>query len=210
MDAIDVNAGSLLDRSGNNHHGTITGTPTPVVAPGRVGEALDYSATTIGYVDLPTLPVSSGAGASTTVSFWFFRDGPAVDEVLLFLPPGPGTAPPRYDLWLTTREGDASLCINGGTGECWGFTDPSLLDRWVHVVVVFANGPTVDVALYVDGAPVSMSCVFGTCDAVRVVQPPVTLGGSDSYSFHGKLDDVRIIDRAVDADEAASLFACVQ
>lgn len=206
MDAADVSGFQVLDGSGGGLHGMLRGSPPPRVAPGRIGEALDYGATTVGFVDLPGIPVGA---SSTTVSLWFFHSDPNVDEVLVYLPATPDPTPPRYDLWLTTAGGPLALCINTGNGECWGTTDPSLLDRWVHVVAVFANGPMTGSTLFIDGTPVTMQCEFGTCDQSRTVQAPFTIGGSDNtYSWHGLIDDVRFYDRALSATEAVASFDC--
>lgn len=208
FDADEIAGTKVLDRSGQGHHGMLIGTPPPSVGPGRDGEALDFTGTTTAYVELADLPV--GASAFTTAAMWFFHPAQDVDEVLIYLPPGPGTAPPRYDLWLNTdRIGSPALCINSGVGDCWGVEDPTLLGRWVHVVAVFADGPTTGGSLFVDGKPVVMSCVFGTCDQTRVVQNPVTLAASDdTYAWHGLLDDVRLFGRALEAGEARTLFDC--
>lgn len=209
MDADDVVGGVVHDRSGNGHDGVVVGSPPPSIVPGKIGEALDYAGTSIAYVDLPGLPLDTSAGATNTVSLWFRHDDPNVDETIVYLPPGPGTAPPRYDLWLTDRIGTVSLCINSGIGDCWGITDANLVGRWVHVAAVFANGPTIDGTLYVDGAPVTMSCRFGPCDQSRAAMTPVTIGGSDSsYAWHGRLDEVRFHHRALTPSEVQDLYAC--
>lgn len=211
LNAEDLAGGQVLDRSGRSAHGALMGTPSPTSAPGQLREALDFTATDLSFVALPDLGVDPTPEAATTVAMWFFHADPSVDDTLIYLPPGPGTAPPRYDLWLTTEvTGVPSLCINTGLGDCWGITDAGLVGRWVHVVAVFVNGATTDGTLYVDGVPATMDCRFGVCDQSRTVAPPFTLGGNDElYSWHGLLDDVRIFDRALTAGEAATLFACV-
>jgi hypothetical protein len=217
LNAEDLVGTQVLDRSGRGAHGTLRGTPSPISVPGQHGEALDFTATDLSFVALPALSVDPNPGAATTVAMWFFHADPAVDDTLIYLPPGPGTEPPRYDLWLTTvgpapavTAGTPSLCINTGLGDCWGISDPGLIGRWVHVVAVFVNGATTGGTLYIDGVPATMACRFGICDQSRTVAPPFTLGGNDElYAWHGLLDDVRIFNRALTAGEAATLFACV-
>ena len=212
LNAADVVGTSVLDRSGNAYHGTLSGDPLPVVVAGSNEQALDYTATDRAFVDLPNIPVDSTPGAFNTVALWFFHPGPLVDEVPFYMPPGTGAAPPRYDLWLTDRSTESvSLCFNSGDGNCWGISSPELLGRWVHVVAVFANGRIDGSTLYVNGQPVPMSCVFGSCDVERVALNPITLGASDStYAWHGRIDDVQLYGRALDAAEAAEIYACAQ
>lgn len=209
MDTQDLQGSTLIDRSGNGRDGTLIGSTLPILSPGRVGQALDFSATSIAYVDVPTLPLDASPSTATTVSLWFFEGNANADEGVVCLPTGPTTAPPRYCLWLTNRIGPASLCINGGEGECWGITDPGLIGRWVHVVVIYANGRTDGGRLYIDGVPATMSCRFGVCDRVRVAQPPFEIGNRDSgYAWRGLIDDVQVFARALDATEIAQLHAC--
>jgi hypothetical protein len=211
MDAVDVVDDQILDSSGNGHHGTWTGSPAPNVVAGRVGEAIDWAGTTNDFIDLPTtIPLNTAPSGFNTISMWYRRDGPDVDEALFFIPFDPATAPPRYGIWLNTdRFPTPVLCINTGSGECWGAADPTVIDRWVHIVVVFVNGLTTDGLIYMDGAPVTMSCVFGTCDESRTAGFPLTLGGQDStYDYHGLIDDVRLYDRALTPAEVSELFAC--
>ncbi|MFO0713570.1 MAG: LamG-like jellyroll fold domain-containing protein [Sandaracinus sp.] len=205
MDAVDVTTSLVLDRGGRGHVGQIFGDPLPSTAPGRLGQALDFTSTTLARVE-STVPFDQD---QHTVSLWMRNDDPAVDQGVFCVTPTPLPEAPRYCLWLTNRLGPVSLCINGGTGDCWGVTRDDLVGRWVHVVAVFANGPTTNGRLYIDGLPVTMECRFGTCDQSRVAQGPLMLGmNEDVYAWHGLLDDVRFFRGALDDTEAAALFAC--
>lgn len=209
MNDSELSGTTLRDVSGKGHDGTLVGSPEPALAAGPAGQALDYSATSLAYVNVPSLPLDATTGAFTTVTLWFRNDNPNVSEGVFCMPAGPSAAPPRYCMWLTNQGGPITLCINGGEGECWGITDNGLIGRWVHVAAVYVNGPTTGGTFFVDGAPVSMSCVFGTCDKTRVTQGPFEIGNSDpNYPWRGSLDDVRVFDRALDADEVARVMAC--
>jgi len=215
LDAADVASINVLDRSGNSHHGTLSGPNPPTVGPGRKGDALHFNATQPGWVDVGSLPFDVAPGAMNTISMWFYRAGPTpINETLLFFPTTAIPAAPRYDLWLSDAYGPLSLCFNGGVGDCWGLSDPAmLLDRWIYVTLVIANGPMVNGEIYIDGMPVNMSCQFtsqNNCDQSRTATGPVILGADDVYAFHGRLDDVRVYDRLLDPSEVATLYACSQ
>lgn len=207
LDLADVSGSAIADRSGNGHDGTVVGSTQPTVIAGRVGEALDFAPTNRTYIDLPTVPLDSSPGASTTVVMWFWHDDPDVNDVLVYLPEAMAT---RYDLWLNaTRIDEVSLCVNTGENDCWGISDPGLLGRWVHVAAVFANGVSSFSTLYVDGVDAGATCRFNTCDVSRSAMGPLRLGGDDDrYPWKGKLDDVRVYDRALSADEVWRLYAC--
>ena len=211
MDFDDVFDNVIEDVAGSSRNGVyIDGAGAgPQVIGGRIGEAISFESTTVAYIDLPLVNVNAGPAEANTVVLWYFQPSSTPDEVLVYLPPGPGPAPPRLDLWLTTAAGEVALCINSGVGDCWGTNDAVLVGRWVHVAVVFANGPTTNGRLYIDGSPVAMSCVMQPCDQSRTAMLPVHLGGSDvTYPWHGKLDEVRLYTRALSDVEVQRLYAC--
>ena len=200
MNAGDITTGNVLrDRSGNAYDGSIIGSPAPALTAGHDGECLDFSATTEAYVDIGGLPLAGTSGAAVTIAFWFFRDtATASDDVIIDFPPPPA----RYDLWLINQR----LCINTANGECWGVRDPGMFDRWVHVAAVMKNGPQADSYFYVDGARAVIACLSAPCDAIRTVRNPLRLGATNPYTWQGKLDEVRLYDRELTAQEVASLY----
>ena len=202
--------GSLVhDSSGKANDGMLVGTPPPiVVAGGHSGDALDYSSapdTAGAHVLVPSLPLDLGASGVTSVSLWFFRSGASgIDDVLVDMPDSP-----RFDLWLTGDTGHL-LCFNTQANECWGIDDPNLRDRWVHVVALFHNGVETESELYVDGTKRVLACTTDPkfpCNVSRTVGLPLSLGGQNDYFFHGRLDDVRVYNRALTAAEVAALYA---
>jgi hypothetical protein len=181
----------------------------PQLVAGRFGEAFDF-ARDDSAVDVPTLPLVTAPGAFHSVSLWFFRAGPSVDEALFYLPATPVADAPRYDLGLTDVFGTMSLCINAGFGDCFGVQDPNLVGRWVHVVAVFANGRIGDGRMFVDGQDVG-TCITAPCDNVRTVANPVVFGANERrYDYRGLIDDVRIYGRALELSEARALLVCGQ
>jgi hypothetical protein len=204
MDGTSISGTRLSDSSGNNNDGVLVGFSQPETAPGRFGEALVYPSTGMAYVQVPVLPLDLTLGEMNSLSMWFYRSGNDIDDVLALLP-----NEPRYDLWLTGGTGNY-LCINTGHGECVGVEDDSLRDRWVHVVVVFPNGPIGQGKLFIDGQNRNAACIadggFSSCDVTGAAGAPVDFGGETSFFFHGMLDDVRIYNRALEPAEVAALY----
>jgi hypothetical protein len=211
MDADSIAGTTLIDGSGNANDGTLVGFGSSVTAPGKFGQALAYPSTADAYVNIPVLPLDTTSGDANSISLWFYRDGPGVNDVLALLPNSP-----RYDLWLTGSPDDAStdtyLCIDTEHNDCFGVGSTNLLGRWVHVVAVFVNGQVTMSALFVDGQPAGATCLtsagFDACNWTATAAAPAQLGGKDSFFFHGMLDDVRVYDRALTASEVATLYAC--
>jgi hypothetical protein len=200
MEPGEIVGTTLVDRSGNGHDGVIIGSPAPVLSPGQLGDALDFTATNGSYVDVETMPFDSSSTGATTVTLWYFRSSTTStpNDVIVDLPP-PATS--RYDLWLTNQ----SLCFNTQQNECWGVTGGNLFDRWVYVAAIFRNGLETTSELYVDSTAQVAVCTLAACNTSRTVLAPFHLGGSDTFHLLGLLDDVRVWNRALTADEITAV-----
>jgi hypothetical protein len=207
MDNTTINATQLTDTSGNGNNGTLVGFPTPATVPGKFGQALAYPSSSTAYVTIPTLALNQSSGAINSISLWYYRAAsPSIDDVLVLLPDSP-----RYDLWVRQEATSYFLCVNTGTSDCYGVQNSTLHDRWVHVVAMFWNGPTVQSRLYIDGQNASPACLSGSafsgsCSVQRNVAAPVLLGGEHDFMFHGLLDEIRIYNRALTATEITALY----
>jgi hypothetical protein len=82
------------------------------------------------------------------------------------------------------------------------------LRRWHHVAVCYDGGGRArGVAVYLDGRPLEMKVVYDTLDGSIAVENPWRLGRrSEGYGFKGLVDEARLYDRALTADEVAALF----
>ncbi|MGE5183487.1 MAG: LamG-like jellyroll fold domain-containing protein [Acidobacteriota bacterium] len=196
MEPGDIAGNVLRDRSGNGHDGTIIGTPAPALAPGQVGSALDFTATTTAYVDVGGLVVDQSGGAAVTVMGWVLQPSATANEVVFDFPP-PNI---RYDVWMIAPY----LCVNTQNGECWGETG-AFTGHWLHVAAILRNGLETGSALYVAGQAQPIGCSMATCANSRTVMDPLRMGAADGYAFHGMLDEVRVYDRALSDAEIAAL-----
>jgi hypothetical protein len=206
MDSSSVNGTQLIDTSGHGNNGTLVGFPTPAAVPnGKFGQSLAYPSSG-AYVNIPTLALDQSSGGINSISLWYYRSNNiSINDVLVLMPNSP-----RYALWLTQRTG-LFLCIDTASDDCFGVQDSTLHDRWVHVVAMFSNGPSVQSRLYVDGENGLPSCQsasgFADCAEQRTVAAPVVLGGESSpFFFQGWLDEVRIYNRALTASEVTVLY----
>jgi hypothetical protein len=204
--SFDTSSSTLVrDDSGHGQDGTIVGSPVPTAVPGRVGQALAYGATGDAYVRFPALSLDTTPGGAITVTTWFWRDDVNVDDALFYVP-----LSPKFDVWLTRDARCAAglcLCINDGNGACWGFSDSTLVGRWVHLAAIMRNGALDRSELFIDGQPRIATCLFGSCTGTRAVAAPFDLGASDGYAWHGMFDETRVHARALSAGEIATLAA---
>jgi hypothetical protein len=206
MDSSSVNGTQLIDTSGHGNNGTLVGFPTPATVPdGTFGQSLAYPSSG-AYVNIPTLALDQSSGGVNSISLWYYRSNQvSINDVLVLMPDSP-----RYDLWLT-QPSALFLCVNTGSTDCYGVQNSTLHDRWVHVVAMFWNGPTVQSSLYIDGQNASPACLSGSgfsgsCGVQRNVAAPVVLGGESSFYFQGLLAEVRIYNRALTAIEVTALY----
>ena len=99
--------------------------------------------------------------------------------------------------------------IGNGTGESWN--DGGLIDvdgDWVHVAFTVSNTQS---AIYINGTQVNTSTVAGGIDWTNVEELTIGNGGPTfSYWNHlydsSSLDELRLFDRALTADEVQALI----
>jgi regulation of enolase protein 1 (concanavalin A-like superfamily) len=205
---LDEGSGTTTaDASGNNHPGTLQGTPTWVDGPPGYGKALSYNGQSpaAGWVNCGTWNPSAETG-QLTVGFWAKWAGPI----------GPdnwqGVVGKRND-WDATGAGQMwefevsasndqiSFFRGGSYPNCGGKVLP--VGEWVYVAAAF-DGTTL--IFYIDGVETGRGAFsFGpTLDAT------ITIGcdnGSGWNAFNGVLDEVRIYDGALSAAEIKKLAA---
>jgi len=188
--------GDLNDSVGS-HHGVAMGNATIASDPAR-GQVLAVD----GTGDAVDVPYSAELNTETfTVSVWANPDpaGSNYRSPLTSRDDGPQRG---YILYLTPTN---TWEFWTGTGTGWnGTAGPAAqLSEWTHVVGTCVNG---DKALYVNGRLVGES----TAAFVLNTESPLRIGGGategpGNYFFQGMLDDVRIYNRAMSAEEVAGL-----
>jgi len=198
-----LNEGSgttAIDSSGNNLNGELV--DDPVWVAGVQGTALQL----IGgnHVAVPGYEGILGTHARTSAAWINVNTTSA--SIITWGPSGEGTK------WvMRTHNGPASLRLECGRGNTYGTTD--LVDgEWHHVAVVLVDDGSPDVSellLYVDGKldPIDPT---GTPRAMNTSSGGEFRIGYDlnntGRTFDGMIDDVRIYDRALSADDIQALM----
>ena len=197
----------VRDSSGNGRNGYSVGSANPVPAtaspaaagdPGSCGYAtLSGAANNGAAFEFRSLPVSTSAGAQTTVAFWMHWDG--TDATM---PAGWN----RYAL-LFSAGSFGFHTFNGG--DVYGVASTGLANGWHHVVAVFTNGSVAGNALWIDGTSRVLTQRSGTPSATNaVVGATLRMGGNagdNSGRFKSRLDEIRLYNGALTAAEAAAL-----
>jgi len=206
----DGSAGELKDTAayaGGPYNGAAGGSPLAtrgIASPARSGDP-----GTCGYASLPgpqanggnfvvnSLPVSTTAGAQTTLAFWMYWAGTDSDIVVGWN---------GYDLWLT----GGAFGFNTNSSDVFGIASTGLANGWHHVMAVFTNGSVTANRLYLDGVAQALSQRINTPNLGNaVVATSLRIGGygaSTSFRFSGRLDEVRVYNGGATASTAATLY----
>ena len=204
FDGIDMNwsTNTASDKSGNGKNGTMTNistTTSPVK--GKIGQALDFDGAN-DYVELGTGLDMNG---EMTVSLWISPDiiGVGVSEIIANNNAAGNQQ--DYNLELNRTAGKLSS-VWGSTVIITGNTTLSV-NTWHHAVLVRSGSSGNWTAkIYLDGREDN--------SATTAVNPNgsnenTTIGraGADPLAyFNGKIDDVRIYNRALSANEVPFLY----
>lgn len=148
------------------------------------------------------------------VSAWVYHEG-SIDHIANVI--SSNEAGDAYTgFWLQVHDsGELELSYGDGGPRSYASRRTKLsstrvpTDRWTHVVAVARSA--YDLALYIDGEDAG-GVYSGTGGAMVASEgAPGFIGLGDEVQRHnswtGSIDEVRVYDRALDADEVAELFA---
>ena len=192
----------LLDWSGHGNHGTIVGNVQWASTLFNLG--LEFLGDNEGYVELPPTMVTTGKGS---VLMWI-NTSQTDDEGMLWY--GTQTAgdgyggeneihinvddPGQLDFFLEEDGSGSDITIDGPQIAGLG---------WTHVAATWdlADG----CRLYVNGSEVGYAAHNTNVKALTVVRLGYSYGGSSWYE--GMMDDVRLFDHAVTADQVKEIMS---
>lgn len=198
FNGYDYNSASttaeVLDRSGQSYNGDNIGAAP---AAGKVGQALSFDGTN-DYVNLPTMQDTSGY----TESMWIYM---RASGGFLFTNDVCGSS------WRSSANTATwyTRLVGGGTRD--DFNLPALTaNQWTHLVFTY-DGITDVKRIYKDGqleatknptthGAGSLGLTATTCHYLGT-----TSGGGIIY-FNGLIDEVRVYNRALSADEVKQLY----
>ena len=211
MDILDLNAGLVAyypfngnanDESGNGNNGTVFGATLTTDRFWNVDSAYSFDGVN-NYISIPDTPeLSGGYPLDKSVSVWF-----KVDSMTSYTP--------IVIKALSTQQVDWRLIIRNGKLTfssynswfisevfCSQTTSEITNGVWYHGVLVADQS---DIYIYVNGNMVGYCHNFGgTTDTTA----PVTIGAVPykNYYYDGKIDDIRIYNRALSEKEIQELY----
>jgi MSHA biogenesis protein MshQ len=204
-------AGELKDTAGyagGPYNGQARGSPSP--SPASAAPARSGNPGTCGYATLPGpvsngggfqvsgLPVSTAAGAKTSVAFWMYWNG-----VTNVMPIGWQA----HDLWFN----GATFGFNTASSDVFGISTTGLAGVWRHVAAIFTNGSVTGNKIYIDGVSQTLTQRSSSPNASNaIVSSTLNIGGwgrDSSYRFAGRIDQLRVFKGALSDSEVAALVA---
>ncbi len=191
---------TAADSSGNGNTGTLTNGPTWTTS-GKINNALTLAAASSQYV---SVPYASALEPTTAFTVTAWVNPTSTSQMAIIASPD---SDGWNNGWRLIVDGAPQLSGNIVTSN----TSPRATaintanppaGTWTHVALVY-NGSTLTV--YSNGVPGTPVSVTGTVTYGTSAFLPIG-GASGVPYFNGKIDDVRIYNRALSASEVTSLY----
>jgi hypothetical protein len=190
---------TAMDSSGNNHDGTLNGTPEWVSGPPGFGGALAFNPDGCIGIDCGVFDPTNGTG-QFTLALWAFWDG--TGEIQHFLTKSNGwgadTMMFQVELWAANASADHTDRV-GISYQPVGSIPFSLMpqEEWVHLAWTFDG---TNARVYLNGVdeegPKALS-IGPNVDAMVEIGYNSNRPTVNERTFHGALDEVRIYDYAL-------------
>lgn len=194
--------GNANDASSNLNHGTVNGATLTTDRFGNQNSAYSFNGTN-QYIQCPNQSYLNFNSGDFSLSTWVNFANNSTNRFVLGKSDGQfnqnkwiiyhGYSPAQYAFHINTSSGNSSF---SGSAN-WQFDSNS----WHHLVIV-KSGNIYET--YLDGLKITEAA--GT-SSVPNTSTPLTIGMVESIGWmHGKIDDIRIYNRAISRDEVSILY----
>jgi len=206
----DMDGNTATDRSGQGNDGTITGATRTI---GKVGQALSFNVNgdVVALLSPTSLDdIENQGGGGMSISAWVYpRDfsvgSPIVNKLLV-------SSSGWWHFGLAVNAGQAILRFEKDFAnvdlDAFTHYGDVVTNKWQHVAMTWdGSSSAANIHLYVDGVEQTWSRTDG--DGIKNSDADINMYiGSDVYgnAAHGKVDEVRIYNRALTAQEILRLY----
>ncbi len=197
---FDESSGTTAsDSSGNGNDGTLYDNETidngPVWTTGKINGALEFDGID-DYVDVGT--DCFDLTSELTVSLWINMADNDTEQVLI----SRGVARP-FKLRLASNNEVVATIRTDNSTHLESETSLDTINQWYHVALTYGGGSMI---IYIDGAPDVSVSKSGDLDCLADKHTAIGALPGVTYPFEGLIDDVRIYNRALSADEIAGIY----
>jgi len=208
FDGKDMAGVTAYDRSGQNNNGTLTNGPARAI--GKIGQALNFD----GVDDFIATPSFDLTGTNVvSVSMWEKHDTTGFIDVAYEFSTDINAVATGFNLVLDTPDCDPQgifVALKGDVGLNAACYTPPSVKTWHHYLAIYDKSLTSsEIKLYIDGVlQTPYSTPFSSNNTNNFGNVPLYLmsRAGTAWQTQGQLDDVRIYNRALSADEIKRLY----
>lgn len=208
FDTADTSSSTALD-VWNNYDGTIQGATTGVSGANQTyttNEAYEFDGSSDS-VEIPGTPDFSGG--AFTLAVWARPDDLSKTATIAGQDDLGGARRNQRIMTSQNTSGGIETIVFNGTSNIEAYIPPSKLSNgnWYHIVGIFDHTAG-DTKIYLDGS-LEDSSGFGSSSAPGLTDMQVgtsDTGGAGSVFFDGRIDDVRVYNKALTATEISNLY----
>ena len=206
--------GNANDSSGNGYNGTVYGASLTTDRFGSLNSAYFFDGTGNTYIDIGNLPAFNFGFGDFTLSAWVFTQADGRYLISKYTAPSPGFDPdplnPRTRGYGLSTEAPGAYAFLSEAPAVLG--PPNLNDgRWHFIAATYSRSSYLGV--HVDGALVATGNIAAASILDQNNSESLLFGKLSSGSFYGpqafygSIDDIRIYNRALSAEEVATLYS---
>jgi hypothetical protein len=207
FNGTDISGTTVYDRSGQGNNGTTTGGVTKTI--GKVGQALSFNGTS-GHVSVGDIS-SFNASTAFTVSAWVYKTGNSAGTSLSGTIAGKWDSPAGLGWFLECNDTDHAspnllrFYISGVSSASTYSVGQVSNNAWHHILVKYDG---VKKYIYIDGVLDTSPNTTGTPTTSTTYFEIGYYNGSGAFNnyFNGKIDEVRVYNRALSATEVKQLY----
>ncbi len=189
--------GNANDASGNGHNGTVTGATLTTDRFGNANSAYSFNGTT-DYITVGTFSLSV-----FTISSWIYTN--AVNPTNLNGIISNLASTPFQGVEVRVQP-DSTIMVVTGNGSMW--TQPANTYKlqnhtWYNVAVTSDNS---NIKVYINSVLIASYAFTGFVDNTNPIMIGTRTSGTNGGFYNGKIDDIHIYNRALNASAVDSLY----
>lgn len=210
---FDENTGTTAnDTAGGGYTGTLAGSTLPLWQPGKISSALYFTGTDAALSRVTFTDDTFDSLANGTITFWFKPDGTGDSFQDIFFGGVSGGASNAFEFaYIPGTPDKLEIYTVGCTPNVRGTASiPGTATDWHFAAFTSTTGAN---ALYIDGAPVTVSYTAGSAtddcflsDISGAANTKYQIGRTQNLSsenYKGLVDDFKIYDYALSATQVA-------
>jgi len=192
--------GNANDSTGNGQDGTINGGVTDTTD--RFGNANSayYFNGSNGYIEIPHAEALDFPENEFTISSWVYSEDATTSQMIIFK--GTSNTDLRYSTYFTNGLNEFRTVV-GNSNNIAGDYVAEPFNQWIHVVGKYKDGILTS---YVNGQENGSLSIDFTSVAPSTENLLIGKVGGDSQYMNGRIDDVRLYNRALLDVEIDSLY----